>query len=161
MTGDILATFQQFYENVYASRSSGNEEDLTRYLAQVSLASLSEVSRHLLDQPITLEELERALQLAPNDKALGLDGLEAQFYKLYKDALLPHLLAVFQEVMEVGLLPHSMRKAIIVLLLKPGKDPSSPGSYRLISLLSVDVKLLAKVLWSLKLSKLALCQINR
>lgn len=39
-----------------------------------------------------------------------------------------------------------MREAIIILLTKPGKDSTNPGSYRPISLLPVDVKLLAKVL---------------
>lgn len=39
-----------------------------------------------------------------------------------------------------------MTGAIIVLILKPDKDPSLLGSYHPISLLPVDVKLLAKVL---------------
>lgn len=39
-----------------------------------------------------------------------------------------------------------MTSANIVLLLKLGKDPLDPGSYRLISLLQVDIKILAKVL---------------
>lgn len=47
---------------------------------------------------------------------------------------------------------HPLTKAIIVLLLKPGKDPLGPGSYRLISLLQTDVKILAKVL-AIRLNK--------
>lgn len=39
-----------------------------------------------------------------------------------------------------------MTRANIVLLLKSGKDPLDPGSYRPISLLKVDIKILAKVL---------------
>ena len=39
-----------------------------------------------------------------------------------------------------------MSEAIIVVILKPGKDAMSPDSYRPISLLSFDVKLLARVL---------------
>lgn len=73
----------------------------------------------------------------------ALTALLQSFFKLYKDELLPHLLSVFQEE---GHLPPSMREAIIVLLLKPGKDSSSPGSYRPTSLLPVNVKLLAKIL---------------
>lgn len=44
-----------------------------------------------------------------------------------------------------------MTKAIIVLL-KTGKDPLDPGSYRPISLLQSDVKMLSKVL-ALRLNK--------
>lgn len=47
--------------------------------------------------------------------------------------------------MDIGKLPHSMKEAIIVLLPIPDKDPTSPGSYRPISLLTADIKLLAKV----------------
>lgn len=39
-----------------------------------------------------------------------------------------------------------MREALIILLLKPRKDPLKYVSYRPISLLNVDVKILAKVL---------------
>lgn len=45
-----------------------------------------------------------------------------------------------------GDLPHSLRQAIISLILKKDKDPSQCSSYRPISLLCSDVKLLAKVL---------------
>lgn len=39
-----------------------------------------------------------------------------------------------------------MTRANVILLLKPGKNPVDPGSYRPISLLQSDVKILAKVL---------------
>lgn len=43
----------------------------------------------------------------------------------------------------MGHLPPSMNEAVIVLILKPGKDSLSPDSFRPISLLTTDVKLLA------------------
>lgn len=45
-----------------------------------------------------------------------------------------------------------MLRASIVFLLKPGKDPLDLGSYRPISLLQSDIKILAKVL-ALRLNK--------
>lgn len=41
---------------------------------------------------------------------------------------------------------HALREAIIVVLPKPGKDPLLPYSYRPISLINIDHKLLARVL---------------
>lgn len=58
---------------------------------------------------------------------------------MYKNNLLPPLLFVFQEAVEVGHLFNSMREAIIVLLLKP-------VIIRPVSLLHVDLKLLDKIL---------------
>ena len=60
--------------------------------------------------------------------------------------MLPKLLEVFNSSFDTGDLPPSMTRANIVLLLKAGKDPLDPGSYRPISLLQSDVKILAKVL---------------
>lgn len=45
-----------------------------------------------------------------------------------------------------------MTKANIIILLELGKDPMDPGSYRPISLLQSDIKILAKVL-ALRLNK--------
>lgn len=39
-----------------------------------------------------------------------------------------------------------MNEAIIVIIPKPGKDPLQSDSYRPISLLNTDVKLLARIL---------------
>ena len=53
---------------------------------------------------------------------------------------------MFNAARELGALPISMTRANIVLILKPDKDPLDPGSYRPISLLQNDVKILAQVL---------------
>lgn len=45
-----------------------------------------------------------------------------------------------------GTLPNSLNEALITLLLKPQKDPTKCSSYRPISLLNADVKILAKLL---------------
>lgn len=52
-----------------------------------------------------------------------------------------------------------MREALIVLIPKPGKDPHRPESYRPISLLQVDIKILAKVL-SIRLKQVILSLIH-
>ena len=52
-----------------------------------------------------------------------------------------------------------MTRANIILLLKPGKDPLDPGSYRPISLLQSDVKILAKAL-AMRVNKVILSIIH-
>ncbi len=48
--------------------------------------------------------------------------------------------------LEHGSLPETMTQASIVVHLNKDKDPTSPGSYRPLSLQNADAKILAKVL---------------
>lgn len=68
-----------------------------------------------------------------------------EIYKYYSEVLLPKL-EVFNATEEQNVLPPSMSKAHIVLILKPGKEPVDPASYRPILLLQSNIKILAKVL---------------
>ena len=53
---------------------------------------------------------------------------------------------MFNESYEKGILPPSLRAAVISLLLKPGKCPLDRTSYQPISLMSCDTKILCKAL---------------
>lgn len=59
---------------------------------------------------------------------------------------------MFNESLERGSLPPTLTQASIALLLKSGKNPSSCASYRPLSLLNSDVKILAKII-ALRLEK--------
>lgn len=85
------------------------------------------------------------------------DGLPGEIYKKYEDILLPELLDVITSWRWVHYPPPpSINEAVIIVLLKPDKDPSNPDSYRPISLLTSDIKLLAKASVT-RLSRLILC----
>lgn len=95
--------------------------------------------------PLSLEKLQLATSLFPNSKAPGDDEIPIDVYKQYADCILPKL-KVFIETRKSHCLPLSMTRANIVLVLKPNKDPLDLASYRPLSLLQNDVKILAKVL---------------
>lgn len=119
---------------------------------KVALSELGEADRQFLNASITLEELQVAVASSPRAKAPGIDGLPIKIYKIFGDVLLPELLSIIMEAKGQGRLPQSMYEAIIVGLLKAGKDPTVAVSYRPISLLTTDLKILAKVL-AIRLSK--------
>jgi hypothetical protein len=50
------------------------------------------------------------------------------------------------EAMDAGELSYSQKESIVRLIPKKGKDPTQFNSYRPISLMNVDSKLIAKVL---------------
>lgn len=91
-------------------------------------------------------EIHEALKVMRLATAPGQDGLTVAFYKEFKDLLVPHLVTLFEEISESGEMPPTMREALIVAILKPGKPAHECSSFRPLSLLNVDTKLYGKVL---------------
>ena len=102
--------------------------------------------RDTSEKPLEMEELEKALAEAHNNKAAGDDDIP---YELLKH-LGPHakeiLLHMFERVWQGEELPPKWRTAVIRPLLKDGKDPKLTVSFRPISLTSCLGKLLEKII---------------
>lgn len=79
-------------------------------------------------------------------KTHGQDGFTAEFLKCYSENLLPLLEEVISETLDKGKLTAAAEQAIITVILKPGKDPAECKSYRPISLIQTDCKILSKIL---------------
>lgn len=93
-----------------------------------------------------MDEIAAAIASLAPAKAPGQDGIPLDFYAAYSEVLVPELLKLYNHIFESGSLPESFRQAVIIVLPKPGKNPQYPNSYRPISLLQADIKILAKVL---------------
>lgn len=91
-------------------------------------------------------EITAAIGDLRTGKSPGPDGYPPEFLKKCKDKLAPIMLEVFNESLRNGYFPPTLTQAKITLLLKKDKDPTNCGSYRPISLLNVDIKILAKVM---------------
>ncbi|KAJ3587712.1 hypothetical protein NHX12_011309, partial [Muraenolepis orangiensis] len=82
--------------------------------------TVSEEANSQLEGPLTIQELQTALQGMQGRRAHGIDGLSVEFYRAYWDVLSNDLLDVFNESLASGSMPVSCRRAVITLLPKKG-----------------------------------------
>ena len=145
-TMEINNTFPLLYQKLYTSQDSWDSSEFQNFLSGTTLPTLSELARKRMGACITLGEVQRAIKCLSAGRSPGGDGFPTDFYRSFSDLLAPRLLTVFQDAFQRGSLPESMQNAIITLIHKKGKDPQHCGSYRLVSLINVDAKILAKIL---------------
>jgi len=94
---------------------------------------------------LTMEELDRVIDEAKNNKAAGEDDIPYEFLKHLGPRTKEALLYLYQRVWEGGEIPTKWRTAIIHPMLKDGKDPKLTVSFRPISLTSCVGKVLEKI----------------
>ena len=101
--------------------------------------------RHALLEPIDMAELTSALDKCKSRGSPGPDGLSFIVLKHLPDNTLGVMLSIFNECLIFGYFPGRWKNAHGVMLPKPGKDHSSPSSYRPISLLNTTGKLFERI----------------
>lgn len=83
-----------------------------------------------LDLPIQEAELIQAIKELKSGKSPGLDGLTAQYYKLFVEILKTPLLANLNSLHTHPKIPESFLQAHITVIPKAKKDPKECVSYR-------------------------------
>ena len=146
---NILNEQANFFENLYTTRkidSISNTKIEEKYLKNPSIPKLDQDVKSNLDLPINIDELSHALKNMKNDKSPGLDGFTTNFYKFFwtdlKNLLYETLTYSFQQ----GELPCGLRRGVLSLIPKKDKDLRYLKSWRPVSLLATDYKILAKAL---------------
>ena len=140
---DFLDIVQQFYTKLYTP-SRTNTIKQQNMLKNIK-AKLTQTQRQSLDQPITVEELDKVVAHLPENKSPGLDGLTAEFYKcfwyLIKDVFLNYI-----EEVKVNGFPAHRNTSVTTIIYKYKGETFLLTNYRPISLINIDIKILTKVL---------------
>ncbi len=115
-------------------------------MERVSLSSISDDQKEQLSAPFTSDEVLQAIKSMPTGKTPGLDGYSVEFYKTFWVQIESLFMPMVTDFFENGILPDTMKTAIISLIHKKDKDAAECTSFRPISLLPVDFKILSKLI---------------
>ena len=145
---EINNAFKCFYSKLYTSENTGQSSQNGEFLNDLTFPKVPLKYQSMLEAKISIKEIKEAIKSLKTNKTPGPDGFSSEFYKKFVDQLSPLLQTLFNESLSIGTLPPTLYQAIIIVLPKKNKNPLHCGSYRPISLLNVDYKILAKILAS-------------
>uniref|UniRef100_A0A3P9IJZ9 Reverse transcriptase domain-containing protein n=1 Tax=Oryzias latipes TaxID=8090 RepID=A0A3P9IJZ9_ORYLA len=143
---DINKIMKLYYQDLYSSQCESSADSRTEFLDKIKFPTLSDEQKKILNNSISKEEVSEAISALKGGKAPGPDGFGPEFYKTFSKMLVGPLTDMFVDSFEKGFLPPTLSHAHVSVILKKDKPADLCGSYRPISLISVDSKVLSKLL---------------
>ena len=147
--GKILEEHASFYQNLYSSKKIDPDIIETiehSLLTNEKIPKLSDEQNSLVNMPLNIVESSDALREMKNNKSPGLDGFTTNFYNFFWPDLKLALLESYLYSYNNGQLSDGQRRGILSLIPKKDRDLRYLKSWRPVSLLSTDYKILAKAL---------------
>ena len=134
----------KYYEKLYDEENFDTEyqEWFLNYVNK----TLTDNEINKLGENVSNSEILKAIKDMNINKAPGLDGIPVEFYIKYWDIIKEEIVEIVKNIINGTLLNENQRKAIITLIPKDGGDLSVLKSWRPVSLICCDVKIVAKIL---------------
>jgi hypothetical protein len=142
-TTNILRTFTEHLKEKYEDIKVKTDE--VEKLGQSIPKQLSHEANKALENLISMEELQTAIQSGKNREAPGRDGICQEFYKVQWNTIKYEMLGIIQQMHTDGEITPQQKHGILVCLPKT-TIPTRPDEYRALTLLNADLKILARIM---------------
>lgn len=141
-----MNAFHRFYEDLYSPHCSQNPSELSTFLGNLPIPTLSAEHRDRLEAPFSSEEVLEVIKNSKSGSAPGPDGFLLPYYKAFAASLAPYMARFFNAKTRGDPLDSQLNYAFITVIPKPDKDPGVVGNYRPISLINNDLKIMTKIM---------------
>ena len=118
---EIQRIIRDYYEQLYGNKMD-NLEEMDRFLEKFNLPRLNQEEMEIMNNPITSTKIEAVIKNLTKNKIPGPDGFTGEFYRTFREAIMPILLKLFLKISEERTIPNSFYKATTTLIPKPDKD---------------------------------------
>ena len=142
---DIANALADNFSHNSSSAFSTDAFASVRKKAEKQTINFSSDNAEVYNKPFSMEELRDALRRA-HDISTVPDEIHYQLLKHLPDASLLLLLNIFNKIWISGDFPFDWRKAIVIPIPKPGKDPTNATSYRPIDMTSCICKTMERMI---------------
>lgn len=116
------------------------------HMSSVMESLQSTLPMALPTKPTSPAEIVGIIKKLANNKSPGHDLISNKVVKNLPMKSIVHLAHIYNAALRLSYFPTSWKASVIVTVLKPGKPPENPSSYRPISLLPVLGKILEKII---------------
>lgn len=143
---EIVEELADYFETIYSPTHTHTVQDELQFIRDIKLTRLSPQAADELDADLTVDEITTAIHSLQSGKAAGPNGIPIELYKQNTEKTVPYMLHMFENSRLQGELPKDQRLATIIAIHKSGKPADLSTSYRPISLINTEPKILAKTL---------------
>jgi hypothetical protein len=146
---EIMTCQKEYYQKLYTEpikNETFEQIEPDEFLMPSNVTKIKQEDKTLLEAPVTINEISKAVILLPNAKAPGTDGLPIDFYKVFWNKINTTVYNSIHYAIETKSMSMDQRRGILSLIPKKGKDTRMLKNWRPLTLLNADYKILAKVM---------------
>ena len=142
---EILNVLKCFYSDLYSRNNKLDSNNYGHFLNN-NIPKISYNNATFCEESISYEEIKKAVKNLKAYKSPGTDGLTAEFYQFFYEVIKGNLYDSINYSFQNKILSTEQRRGILKLIPKKDKDLTNMRSYRPISLLNTDYKIIAHIL---------------